>query len=139
MTVAGPPSPPPPPSDLPAGAASATAAAGFVAALVRDGLAGPVFVVATDESVGAAAPEWAEAFARIGWRHRVRVLAPIADGAEIADVAAEIVGFGAGVIVVAAGPDLVAAVRRMAGAEGPPVVVWPAWKSPADGNAAPAD
>ena len=124
--MAGPPPLPPPPFDLPAGAASANAAAGFVAALVRDGLAGPVFVVATDASVGALAPAWAEALARIGWRHRVRVLAPIAEGAEIADVAAEIVGFGAGVIVVAAGPDLVAAVRRMAGAEGPPVVVWPA-------------
>ena len=122
MTVAG---PPPPPSDPLAGAPSATAA-GFVAALVRDGHAGPVFVVATDDSVGALAPDWAEAFARIGWRHRVRVLAPIAEGGEIADVAEEIVGFGAGVIVVAAGPDLVAAVRRMAGAEGAPVVVWPA-------------
>jgi hypothetical protein len=139
VTVACLPPPPPPPFDLPAGAASATAAAGFVAALVRDGLAGPVFVVATDESVGAAAPVWAEAFARIGWRHRVRVLAPIAEGAEIADVAAEIVGFGAGVIVVAAGPDVVAAVRRMAGAEGPPVAVWPACERPAEGNAAPAD
>lgn len=127
------------PFDLPAGAASATAAADFVAALVRDGLAGPVFVVATDASVGALAPVWAEAFARIGWRHRVRVLAPIAEGAEIADVAAEIVGFGAGVIVVAAGPDLVAAVRRMAGAEGPPVVVWPGLTRPAEGNAARAD
>jgi hypothetical protein len=122
VTVAG---PPPPPSDPLAGAPSATAA-GFVAALVRDGLAGPVFVVATDDSVGALAPDWAEAFARIGWRHRVRVLAPIAEGAEIADVAAEIVGFGAGVIVVAAAPDVVAAVRRMAGTEGAPVVVWPA-------------
>ena len=135
MTVAG---LPPLPSDLPAGAASATAA-GFVAALVRDGLVGPVFVVATDDSVGRLAPQWAEAFARIGWRHRVRVLAPIAEGAEIADVAAEIVGFGAGVIVVAAGPDVVAAVRRMAGAEGPPVAVWPACERPAEGNAAPAD
>ena len=131
---------PPPPSDPLTGAASATAA-GFVAALVRDGLAGPVFVVATDDAVGALAPAWAEAFARIGWRHRVRVLAPVAEGAEIADVAEEIVGFGAGVIVVAAGPDLVAAVRRMAGAEGPPVVVvvWPGFTRPADGNAAPAD
>lgn len=122
MTVAG---LPPSPSDPLIGAASAIAA-GFVAALVRDGLAGPVFVVATDDSVGALAPAWAEAFARIGWHHRVRVLAPVAEGAEIADVAAEIVGFGAGVIVVAAGPDLVAAVRRVAGAEAPPVVVWPA-------------
>jgi hypothetical protein len=139
VTVAGPPPLPPPPFDLPAGAASANAAAGFVAALVRDGLTGPVFVVATDESVGAAAPEWAEAFARIGWRHRVRVLAPIAERAEIADVAAEIVGFGAGVIVVAAGPDLVAAVRWIAGAEGPPVVVWPAPWCSAEGNATPAD
>ena len=135
MTVAG---LPPPPSDPLTGAASATAA-GFVAALVRDGLVGPVFVVATDDSVGTLAPQWAEAFARIGWRHRVRVLAPVAAGAEIADVAAEIVGFGAGVIVVAAGPDLVAAVRRMAGTEGPPVVVWPGFTRPADGNAAPAD
>jgi hypothetical protein len=139
VTVAGLPPPPPPPFDRPAGAASATASAGFVAALVRDGLAGPVFVVATDDSVGTLAPEWAEAFARIGWRHRVRVLAPIAEGAEIADVAAEIVGFGAGVIVVAAGPDVVAAVRRISGAEGPPVVVWPACERPAEGNAAPAD
>ena len=98
-----------------------------------------MFVVATDDAVGALAPAWAEAFARIGWRHRVRVLAPVAEGAEIADVAAEIVGFGAGVIVVAAGPDLVAAVRRMAGTEGPPVVVWPGLTCPADGNAAPAD
>ena len=135
MTVAG---PPPPPSDPLTGAASATAAV-FVAALVRDGLVGPVFVVATDDSVGTAAPEWAEAFARIGWSHRVRVLAPVAEGAEIADVAEEIVGFGAGVIVVAAGPDLVAAVRRMAGAEGPPVVVWPACERPAQGNTAAAD
>ena len=135
MTVAG---PPPPPSDPLSGAASATAA-GFVAALVRDGLVGPVFVVATDDSVGTLAPQWAEAFARVGWRHRVRVLAPVAEGAEIADVAEEIVGFGAGVIVVAAGPDLVAAVRRMAGTEGPPVVVWPAPPCPAEGNARPAD
>ena len=130
--------PPPPPSDPLTGAASATAAV-FVAALVRDGLVGPVFVVATDDSVGTLAPVWAEEFARIGWCHRVRVLAPVAEGAEIDDVAAEIVGFGAGVIVVAAGPDLVAAVRRMAGAEGPPVVVWPALPCPLEGNARPAD
>lgn len=135
MTVAG---PPPPPSDPLTGAASATAAV-FVAALVRDGLVGPVFVVATDDSVGTLAPVWSEEFARIGWRHRVRVLAPVAEGAEIADVAEEIVGFGAGVIVVAAGPDLVAAVRRMAGSEGPPVVVWPAPPCPVEGNARPAD
>ena len=69
----------------------------------------------------------------------VRVLAPVAEGAEIADVAEEIVGFGAGVIVVAAGPDLVAAVRRMAGTEWPPVVVWPAPPCPVEGNARPAD
>ena len=135
MTVAGPPLPP---SDPLTGAASAPGA-DFVAALVRDGLVGPVFVVATDDSVGTLAPQWAEAFARIGWRHRVRVLAPVAEGAEIDDVAAEIVGFGAGVIVVAAGPDLVAAVRRMAGSEGPPVVVWPAPPCPVEGNARPAD
>ena len=130
--------PPLPPSDPLTGAASAPGA-DFVAALVRDGLVGPVFVVATDDSVGTLAPVWAEAFARIGWRHRVRVLAPVAEGAEIDDVAAEIVGFGAGVIVVAAGPDLVAAVRRMAGSEGPPVVVWPAPPCPVEGNARPAD
>ena len=135
MTVAG---PPPPPSDPLTGAASAPGA-DFVAALVRDGLVGPVFVVATDDSVGTLAPQWAEAFAWIGWRHRVRVLAPVAEGAEIADVAAEIVGFGAGVIVVAAGPDLVAAVRRVAGTEWPPVVVWPAPPCPVEGNARPAD
>ena len=129
---------PPPLSDQLTGAASATAA-GFVAALVRDGLAGPVFVVATDDSVGTFAPQWAEALARIGWRHRVRVLAPAAEEAEITDVTAEIIGFGAGVIVVAAGPDLVAAVRRMAGAEGPPVVVWPGLTCPTDGNVASAD
>lgn len=130
----------PPPSDPPTGFALATAA-GLVERLVHDGLAGPAFVVATDDSVGALAPLWAEAFARVGWQHGVRVLSPRADGAELADLAVDlrggIGGFAVGVIVVAAPPTLIDAVRRMAGAEGPPVVVWP--PRSADGNALPAD
>lgn len=130
----------PPPSDPLTGSALATAA-GLVERIVHDGLAGPVFVVASDDSVGALAPVWAEAFARVGWQHCVRVLSPRADGAEIADLAVDlrggIGGFAAGLIVVAAPPSLLDAVRRMAGADGPPVVVWPA--RPTDGNARPAD
>jgi hypothetical protein len=137
VTVAG---PLPPPFDPPTGFALATAA-GLVERIVHDGLSGPVFVVASDDSVGALAPVWAEAFSRVGWQHCVRVLSPRAEGAELADLAVDlhrgIGGFTAGVIVVAAPPSLIDAVRRMAGAEGPPVVVWP--PRSADGNALPAD
>ena len=132
----------PSPSDPPAGAASA-AAAGLVAALVRDGLSGPALVVATDDSVGGLAPAWAEAFARVGWHHRVWVLAPRGMDAELADLAADLCrgigGFAAGVIIVAAPSEILDAIRRMAGAEGPPVVIWPTRTCPTDGNTLPAD
>ena len=128
----------PPPSDSSADTPSALAAA-FVAALVRDGLAGPVFVVATDDVVGTLAPVWAEAFARLGWHHRVRGITVGANDRELLDVATEILGFAAGVIVVAAPAEIVAAVRRMPGGGLPPVVAWPTLPRPSVGNVEPAD
>lgn len=114
-------------------------AAEIVAGLVRDGHGGPVFIVATDDSVGVYAPEWAEAFSRVGWRHRVRVLAARLDDHELADLAEEVVCFAPRAVVVAAPAAIVAAVRRIAGIEGVPVVVWPLAPPLLPGHDAPAD
>jgi hypothetical protein len=102
-------------------------------------MAGPVLVLTTDEAVGGLAPGWAEAFARIGWHHRVRVVARPVDAAEIADLAADILTFAPGVIVVAAASDVTRAVERMAGAVSRPVVTWPTTRLPGEGNATPTD
>ena len=100
---------------------------------------GPVLVVTTDDAAGGLAPVWAEAFARVGWHHRVRVLACPVDPAEIADVAADMITFAPGVIVVAAPPDVTAAVLGMAGADARPVVIWPSAQRTGAGSATPTD
>ncbi|MEI8369533.1 MAG: hypothetical protein WCJ31_13940 [Planctomycetia bacterium] len=123
------------PASLPA---DPTAAA-LVAALLSDGVEGPVLVVTTDDAAWRLAPVWAEAFARVGWHHRVRVLACPVDPAEIADVAADMITFAPGVIVVAASPDVTGAVQEMAGADSRPVVIWPTARRTGDEIATPTD
>ncbi|RLS82180.1 MAG: hypothetical protein DWI05_03890 [Planctomycetota bacterium] len=123
------------PASLPADPTTAA----LVAALRRDGVEGPVLVVTTDDTAGGLAPVWAEAFARVGWHHRVRVLACPVDPAEIADVAADMITFAPGVIVVAAPPDVTAAVLGMAGADARPVVIWPSAQRTGAGSATPTD
>ena len=113
--------------------------AALVAALRRDGVEGPVLVVTTDDTAGGLAPVWAEAFARVGWHHRVRVLACPVDPAEIADVDADMITFAPGVIVVAAPPDVTAAVLGMAGADPRLVVIWPSARRTGAGSATPTD
>ena len=115
------------------------APAALVAALLSDGVEGPVLVVTTDDAAGGLAPVWAEAFARVGWHHRVRVLACPVDPAEIADVAAEMITFAPGVIVVVAPPDVTGAVQGMAGADSRPVVIWPTARRTGDEIATPTD
>jgi len=114
-------------------------AAALVAALLGDGVEGPVLVVTTDAAAGGLAPVWADAFARVGWHHRVRVLACPVDPAEIADVAADMISFGPGVIVIAAPPDVIGAVQGMAGADSRPVVIWPTARRTGDEIATPTD
>ena len=123
------------PASLPADPTTAA----LVAALRRDGVEGPVLVVTTEDTAGGLAPVWAEAFARVGWHHRVRVLACPVDPAEIADVAADMITFAPGVIVVAAPPDVTAAVLGMAGADARPVVIWPSAQRTGAGSATPTD
>ena len=123
------------PASLPADPTTAA----LVAALGRDGVEGPVLVVTTDDTAGGLAPVWAEAFARVGWHHRVRVLACPVDPAEIADVAADMITFAPGVIVVAAPPDVTDAVLGMAGADARPVVIWPPARRTGAGSATPTD
>jgi hypothetical protein len=123
------------PASLPADPTTAA----LVAALRRDGVEGPALVVTTDDTAGGLAPVWAEAFARVGWHHRVRVLACPVDPAEIADVAADMITFAPGVIVVAAPPDVIAAVLGMAGADARPVVIWPPARRTGAGSATPTD
>ena len=123
------------PASLPADPTTAA----LVAALRRDGVEGPVLVVTTDDTAGGLAPVWAEAFARVGWHHRVRVLACPVDPAEIADVAADMITFAPGVIVVAAPPDVTGAVQGMAGADARPVVIWPTARRTGDEIATPTD
>lgn len=101
------------------------AVAALLATLAGEGIHGPVLVVATDDAVGRRAPCWAEAFARIGLRHRVRVVALPVDPAEMADVGVEAVAFGPGAVVVAGPTDLRAAVRGIAAAVACPIVAWP--------------
>ena len=100
---------------------------------------GPVLGVTTDDAAGGLAPVWAEAFARVGWHHRVRVLARPVDPAEIADVAADMITFAPGVIVVAAPPDVTGAVQGMASADARPVVIWPTARRTGDEIATPTD
>jgi len=114
-------------------------AAALVAALLGDGVEGPVLVVTTDAAAGGLAPVWAEAFARVGWHHRVRVLACPVDPAEIADVAADMITFAPGVIVIAAPPDVTGAVQGMAGVDSRPVLIWPAARRTGAGIATPTD
>ena len=114
-------------------------AAALVAALLGDGVDGPVLVVTTDAAAGGLAPVWAEAFARVGWHHRVRVLACPVDPAEIADVAADMITFAPGVIVIAAPPDVIGAVQGMAGADSRPVLIWPTARRTGAGIATPTD
>ena len=114
-------------------------AAALVAALLSDGVEGPVLVVTTDDAAGGLAPVWAEAFARVGWHHRVRVLACPVDPAEIDDVAADMITFAPGVIVVAAPPDVTGAVQEMAGEDARPVVIWPTARRTGDEIATPTD
>ena len=114
-------------------------AAALVAALLGDGVEGPVLVVTTDAAAGGLAPVWAEAFARVGWHHRVRVLACPVDPAEIADVAADMITFAPGVIVIAAPPDVIGAVQGMAGADSRPVLIWPTARRTGAGIATPTD
>ena len=123
------------PASLPADPTTAA----LVAALRRDGVEGPVLVVTTDDTAGGLAPVWAEAFARVGWHHRVRVLACPVDPAEIADVAADMITFAPGVIVVAAPPDVTAAVLGMAGADARSVVIWPSARRTGAGSVTPTD
>ena len=98
-----------------------------------------MLVVTTDDTAGGLAPVWAEAFARVGWHHRVRVLACPVDPAEIADVAADMITFAPGVIVVAAPPDVTAAVLGMAGADARSVVIWPSARRTGAGSVTPTD
>ena len=114
-------------------------AAALVAALLGDGVEGPVFVVTTDAAAGGLAPVWAEAFARVGWHHRVRVLACPVDPAEIADVAADMITFAPGVIVIAAPPEVIGAVQGMAGVDSRPVLIWPPARRIGAGMATPTD
>ncbi|MSR25649.1 MAG: hypothetical protein EXS06_01325 [Planctomycetaceae bacterium] len=123
--------PAPPPAD--------PTTAALVAALLGDGVEGPVLVVTTDDTAGGLAPVWAEAFARVGWHHRVRILACPVDPAEIADVAADMITFAPGVIVVAAPPDVTAAVLGMAGADARSVVIWPSARRTGAGSVTPTD
>jgi len=128
MTLADPASPPADPT-----------AAALVAALLGDGVEGPVLVVTTDAAAGGLAPVWAEAFARVGWHHRVRVLACPVDPAEIADVAADMITFAPGVIVIAAPPEVIGAVQGMAGVDSRPVLIWPPARRIGAGMATPTD
>ena len=80
---------------------------------------GPVFVIASDESVGRLAPAWADAFARAGWCHRVRVIASsVPSAGEFDRLVAEVTQFGATLVVAAAGDcerQVAAELARMAG------------------------
>jgi len=124
---------------VPASLPAAPTAAALVAALLGNGVEGPVLVVTTDAAAGGLAPVWAEAFARVGWHHRVRVLACPVDPAEIADVAADMITFAPGVIVIAAPPDVIGAVQGMAGADSRPVLIWPTARRTGAGIATPTD
>ena len=68
--------------------------------LTEGAFRGPALLLASSAVVGRGAPAWAEEFARIGWVHRVRVIAAAADDGEIADLVAEAEAFAAGVVIV---------------------------------------
>ena len=124
---------------MPASPPADPTATALVAALLGDGVEGPVLVVTTDDTAGGLAPVWAEAFARAGWHVRVLVLTSPVEPAEIADATADMITFAPGGIFVAAPPDVTGAVQKMAGADSRPVVIWPSARRTRDGIATPTD
>lgn len=86
----------------------------IAAALAARDFAGPVLLVADDETIAACAPAWAAAFARAGVVHRV-VVAGV-------DVVAAAAGLGPRVVVAAGAAEACAAARAAAATLGLPLV-----------------
>lgn len=84
-----------------------------------------MLVVATDDVVGTFAPVWAEVFSKLGWQHRVRVLATRVDPRELADLAEEAARFAPRLLVIAAPAEIAVALAGIAGLGAVSVVDWP--------------
>lgn len=84
-----------------------------------------MLVVTTDDLVGKLAPVWAEVFSRLGWQHRVRVLATRVDPCELADLAEEAARFAPRLLLIAAPAEVAAALAGIACLEAVKVVDWP--------------
>lgn len=109
-----------------AGGDRRAAAERLVERLRSSGCAGPVLLLAGSDAVARDAPAWAEAFARGGLVHRVRVVSGGATpptGDEIDDIAAEARNLAASVIAID-GPEAASLAPRIHAAARRPVAVW---------------
>jgi phosphoribosylcarboxyaminoimidazole (NCAIR) mutase len=87
------------------------------------GLVGPVLLLADADAIGRLAPGWAETFATMGLRYRVRLVSGAGGDREIDTVAGEFARQAAGSCVAAGDAAAVALARAVAARAGVPVFV----------------
>lgn len=91
---------------------------------VLAGVSGPVLVLADNQAISAAAPNWAAAFAAAGTTHRVR-LVERASEREVAAVLAEAEHLGAATILAVGSKSPLAVGQAVAGRLGLPLLTAP--------------
>jgi glycerol dehydrogenase-like iron-containing ADH family enzyme len=88
------------------------------------GLVGPVLLLADADAIGRLAPRWAETFAALGLRYRVRLVSGAGGAREIDTIAEELARQAAGSCVAAGDGAVVALARAVAARAGVPIVVF---------------